>query len=150
MCGLEKLIESLAPGRCWRSFKNVFSITFHLSILWVFLRKHLNVNVTGHHLSEEKNGSSNGKVLSGITWANDDPDHCRHMASVGHNVLIFGFLSISLANKSLWSFRYGSLFTLVRIFRTQIKQPSIPSCFIAYTRRRLFTRSWKSWGLVPI
>ena len=33
-------------------------------------------------------GSGNGLVPSGITWTNIDQNLCRHMTSLGHNVLI--------------------------------------------------------------
>ena len=50
------------------------------------------MNITGPYLLQVNNGSGNGLVPSGnkaeaITWANVDPDLCRHIASLGHNEL---------------------------------------------------------------
>ena len=52
------------------------------------------MNVIGLHWWSVNIGSGNGLVPSGnncqqqaITWANVDPDLCRHMVSLGHNEL---------------------------------------------------------------
>ena len=47
-----------------------------------------NMNVTGPRWWSVNIVSGNGLVPSVITWANIDPDICRHMASLGHKVLI--------------------------------------------------------------
>ena len=45
------------------------------------------MNVTGLYWWEVNIGSGNGLVQAN-TWANVDPDLCRHMVSPGHNELI--------------------------------------------------------------
>ena len=49
------------------------------------------MNVTGSYWWSVNIGSGNGLVPSGnkplLSWANGDPDLCRHMVSLGHNVL---------------------------------------------------------------
>ena len=69
-----KLINPLAPGRCGSNFKSV--ISKHMS--WIKF-----MSTSTEYLWWQVNiGSGN------FTWANVDPDLCRHMVSLGCNELI--------------------------------------------------------------
>ena len=57
------------------------------------------MNVTGSYWWWVNIGSGNGLVPSAITWANVDPDLCRHMAALGHNDLKINAECIDKSNK---------------------------------------------------
>ena len=96
--------NSLDPGRYCSNFKKV--ILKHM--LWIkFIspswKKYLQVNASKHLWRAFKIGSGNGPSNKPFTWANVDPDLCRHMTTLGHS----GSNSLWQANNNPYLKYYG-------------------------------------------
>ena len=89
-CVLLWFVNSLAPGKSGFNFK---SVIFHLVLLIGIFRSYDDnaLRWMSRDLSEDKSTLVQVRAWCGhqqaITWANVDPDLCRHMASLGHNEL---------------------------------------------------------------
>ena len=78
-------VNTLATGRCGSNFTSVFfKLFFTKWSLGHFLRNY-SYNCATEHLWWEVNIGSAAWQHQAITYANADPDLCRHMTSLGHN-----------------------------------------------------------------